>query len=437
MVVVHPAQLAAQNLGEGSQPLYGTLWSYVNGMESGAVLCVFGLLAYVFVKRPYLDSDLNALVYGALLALLTLARLDHVFFSAVFALAVALRLLLRPSRTVVRRALLTLGCFALPVALYMLINKIYFGSAIPLSGQLKSTYPLLSNDFIHLLKNLERHRRSGKWLALGWRVTQLLVPLLVAVIYLPRSFKLQAASAGVTLAWRYPERRMERLLGLTAIGVLLLGAYNFLFVGPGHQGHWYYPLSTLFVSLALIQVVGRFRWSLKLERNAGLIACGLVIALASAWFFARLHVTPDYHRRYAVFFLEEAPRIRAHYRSRPTPKLFSVDDGIVAFSTGFPTMSGTGLNTDARGLLYRKARRLGELAVARGYTHFTSFNYVNINPGRLPRRANSSRIAALIRRGYQIKHPKRYVFSVDYRSPKLTFAIIRVRRKRPSGRRPN
>jgi len=36
-------ELREQNPGEGSEPLYGTLWSYVNGMESPLVLLAFAL----------------------------------------------------------------------------------------------------------------------------------------------------------------------------------------------------------------------------------------------------------------------------------------------------------------------------------------------------------------------------------------------------------
>lgn len=420
-----PKALALQNLGEGTMPLYGTLWSYANGMETGAVICAFGLLAFLYVTRPFLDSDLNAVLYGLVLSLLILSRLDHVFMAAPFAAAATLQAWTDPTKRRLRRTGLLLAGLCAPVALYLLLSWVTIGSAFPLSGRVKTTFPLLSNDYINLLKTFDQHLRSGKWLALGWRLTQLFVPMIVAALYLPRAFRLGAARGGVALSVRYHEDRFEQFVAFWALGVLLLGLYNLLYVPHGHHGHWYFPVSTLFVTLAVIQSLSRLRLHDVLSRRYGLAACAVACAALSLLFFARLHRTPDYHHRLQAFFFEEAPRVRQYYQGSPI-RLYSVDDGIVAFGTGFPTLSGTGLTADREAFFQHQAGRLGNLAVSRGHDRFTSFTYLNANPGGLHPRTPSARIGQWLRRAYRLEHPERYHFSIEYQSPHLQFGIIRV-----------
>src|SRR5262249_18434779 len=65
---------------EGSLPLFGTLWSFMNGMESGLALATFAARALLFVgTAPERGRLLPACGLGLLAALLTLARLDCVF----------------------------------------------------------------------------------------------------------------------------------------------------------------------------------------------------------------------------------------------------------------------------------------------------------------------------------------------------------------------
>ena len=59
---------------EGYRPLPTTLWLYVNGMETGLLLCAYAATFHHFVARGAGRSRGEAVVLGLLLALLTLAR---------------------------------------------------------------------------------------------------------------------------------------------------------------------------------------------------------------------------------------------------------------------------------------------------------------------------------------------------------------------------
>jgi hypothetical protein len=78
-------------------------------------------------------------LFGFLLSIVALARLDHVFIAiALFALA-AFRLLSNRRRTLE----LALG-FVVPLLIYLIVNRVFFGSALPVSGKLKSTAPQIN-----------------------------------------------------------------------------------------------------------------------------------------------------------------------------------------------------------------------------------------------------------------------------------------------------
>jgi hypothetical protein len=82
-------------LSTGSlQPLYGSLWSFANGMETGVTLAAFAWALRCMVQRerdasPSIDWQL-----GAALSVLMLSRLDH----AALAVCVLATYALRPAR---------------------------------------------------------------------------------------------------------------------------------------------------------------------------------------------------------------------------------------------------------------------------------------------------------------------------------------------------
>jgi hypothetical protein len=66
--------------------------------------------------------------------------------------------------------------------------------------------------------------------------------------------------------------------------------------------------------------------------------------------------------------------VRQHYHeSRPC--MLEFDDGIVAFSTGFPTMSATGLMLDREAYQWLKQGRLVSMSLRRGCDRIVSLVY--------------------------------------------------------------
>jgi hypothetical protein len=420
-----PEGLAAERGAEGVLPLYGTLWSYANGMESALLLAAFGACVGWYVRRPVETDPRAAAILGALLAALTFARLDHVFLAgaALLCLGLAAARGADPGRW--KAAAAAGAAFAAPLALYLLVNQWAFGSAMPSSGRLKTSFPHVTDaNFDALAALAAAVGTDQKWLFLGWRLAQMLLPPLFAIGYLAWAVRSGPERRGIAL--RHPGDRFSRAMLATALGVVLLALYDFLYVPYGYQGHWYFPVSTLFVSLVVVKGLEGLGLAERLERSAGRARASLAgLVGISLLFFLALQRTPDYHRRYADFYFDVAPRVRAHYAGAH-PRFFSVDDGIVAWALDAPTLSGLGLMGDAELVRHAQAGTTGNLAVARGYTLFTSLVYYDLS--RFAEGTPSASLGRWMSAPYRLKHPERYEFAVDFRTP--GFAVVAVTPRR-------
>jgi hypothetical protein len=402
--------------GEGAMPLNGTLWSYVNGMESALVILAYGAVSYWYVARPVWSDRRRAAVFGGLLSVLTLARLDHGLIAGVLFGVAALRA--RPRLAHAGVVCVGAAAFAVPVLAYLGWNQANFGSPVPMSGRIKSTFPELALDVTNLVQTAQRLAP----IELVYRYAQLLLPLAVAVVCV-----IAAVRAGHR---RAPEQAHRDLLIATAVGTILLCSYNLLFVGIAEQGHWYVPVPTLFVSLAVFHAVGDQRWLAWLEASPRRTCLLLVGSMAvCAVYFVGLHRQPDYHRRYASFYFDHAPRLVQFYRERGAePRLFEADDGIVAFATGYPALSGTGLALDREGYDYYLRGKLGDLALARGHDRLTSLYYFNFTRF-VPEQADR-----LIER-FQISPAPGLEARLEYSDPGAGVGVVRVDRDGVGGDR--
>jgi len=364
-------RIAQEAVQEGALPLYGTLWSYVNGMESACVLLAFSALFHTYVARGALERVTDGVAIGLLLATLTFARLDHVFLPLVLLGAHGVGWVMgawRGRRRPLAPLLAMVGGFAVPLAAYLANNRIYFGAAMPVSGSLKSTFPLIdASNWVRLRLSIASPVASP--VGRTYREAQLVIPVLFALFYLPFVVGLERAGRIIKPVWQAEVGRREQLLLATGAAVTALALYNQLFVALYHQGHWYVPLSTTFCSLVVISVVDRVR------TPAWLGAAWLVtVSAASIGCFVHLVRHPGYHSRYADFYFDQAPRLRAFYGAQQ-PCFFEADDGIFAYATRYPSLSGTGLNLDAEGAQALKQGRLIPLAVERGCGRITSVVY--------------------------------------------------------------
>ena len=124
--------------------------NFANGMETGIlVLCLSALLYFSLKYRPFSDSSTSkhAFVFGLLLGLTVLARLDMVFLLAVIYTFILWQAFAKTERAgrarLGKQLLLSVIAFTLVTAPYFVYNKIHFGAIMPISGQLKNSFPYI------------------------------------------------------------------------------------------------------------------------------------------------------------------------------------------------------------------------------------------------------------------------------------------------------
>lgn len=363
---------------EGPLPLYGTLWSYANGMESGAVLLFYGLLAELYTRcsESRTVSSRAAGGFGALAAGFTLARLDHGLLVLPILFGFCARAWL-DGPGAWRNVLRALGAYGAPLVTYLLVNRWLFGSALPVSGRLKSTFPAFTSDHVKNLGLLLESSPVCGSLSTFWREMQLVIPLLAAVVLLPLTLVARVAPSGLTVRLRASCTSFDGFLTLTGVGVVLLGGYNFLFTPTYDQGHWYFPVSTLFVSLTVVSLLERVPFRAPPWARASAVA---VILAVSVWVFVRLSRVPAYHARYSDFFWRRAGEVKAFYQKlepKDRPRLIEVEDGLLGYSLDVPTMSRQ-LALDVEGVRAHQAKKLVKLAQERGFSRVSSLSYCDL-----------------------------------------------------------
>jgi hypothetical protein len=362
--LTHQADLASSM--EGPFPVYGTLWSYVNGMESGAVLFCFGLSTRCFLAYSEQPSRGRALSAGASLGALVLSRLDHVLIALpLLATLVSEARSRRRSGTEIVELVLV---FAVPVALDVLVNVHWFGAAMPVSGALKTSFPVFTPLHLQTWVDLWKAGSQANLWTLQ-REASLIVPLSCACGYLAVTFRARRLGATWLLCYRPSVRLYERFLVPTAAGVILLAGYDILFVVDGPSS-WYLPVSTLFVSLAVLALTDRAPFAVPAAGTGAVLGAVACLSLA---LFLKLERQPDYHAAYARFFWQDAPELRRHFGRHP-PHILEIDDGIVNYALDTPAMSA-GLALDPEGVDALKGGHLFDLAYERGFNCLSTLVY--------------------------------------------------------------
>jgi hypothetical protein len=121
---------------------------FANGMETGIlVLCVSVLLYFSLKYLPFSGSSTSkhAFVFGLLLGLTVLARLDMVFLLVVIYAFVLWQILFKTKRADriqhIKQLLANAIAFTSTTMPYFIYNKMKFGAIMPISGQLKNSFP--------------------------------------------------------------------------------------------------------------------------------------------------------------------------------------------------------------------------------------------------------------------------------------------------------
>lgn len=414
-----------------ARPIFTTLWSYANGMETPLLLVTFAATALFVIKRERWSGYRDALVFALLLSLLTFSRLDHVFFAGAMWMTVAGWAWRDGDVQRLRHVLAAGVAFALAVLLYMLGNQLVYGTPMPVSGGFKSSFPRISTSTLRRLWTLLSDTPE-QWMSGATRLYQLLFPMLVAAIYLPLNLRLSSDAGGSSplqlprwlprIALRPGRDRIDAMLCWTAAAVLVLGTYNTLFVLLVHTGPWYFPISALFVSLAFVTSLERVldqRRLLGSTRARALVLAGVTVV--SAAYFFRAHHRSSYLADQAQFYYDEAPAIRAYFGDAP-PKLVEFDDGIVTFATHFPALSGFGLALDHEAIEAKRRGELMTLALARGHGHVASSHYVQFYQSDPPTSEQARKRYKWISKAER----ERFDFEVEYHSPASGFTIFKL-----------
>jgi hypothetical protein len=371
-------QLAAQGGALGPAPLFGTLYAYSSGMESGAVLLAFAVTAFAFVRFSRGTSRRSGLACGGALAFLCFARLDHGAF-AVFPLTVwALHAIHAPARR--RFAVSAIAVFVLPLVAYLAMNLAYVGVALPVSGTGKTSFPLPTTGAVSAILDIVRDPLAphNPWTVM--RALPIALPSVAALLWLAVFLRVRVGSKLLGVEVRPFATAFDLFLLQMTPGVLLLAVYSLLFVYLPQIGHWYFPVSTLYVSLVAYRllsiVVAKIPTLHGWPKLVALSRTAVVVALA-AWVvlgFLRYQRRPDYMKSFARMYWEVGPKVRRTLKN-DVPKLLEWDDGIVGLSLGVPAMSGLRLAIDDEASKVAAAGHLADLAVSRGFGALTTFYY--------------------------------------------------------------
>ncbi len=303
----------ARRLGLRSWPLGIPMLAtfFLTGMygSEGHINGVCILASLLFLVRVHARPDpRDAIVLGVLLGLTMLARLDNVFLVAAMLAGLTFSLPKgdRPRRTTVAR-IATAG--AAVVAPYLIWNLVTFGSFVPISGAIKSTFPHVVGDA----------RNLG---ALGLA-----------------TFVFAAAGAAWSLFGRQGSGR-RLAFGAMAAGVLAQDLYIVLYTNHNTHWAWYYVSGSLLATLLLCAAA-----DVAMQRGAWLRRRGVAVAAAAS------------HNQFIVEYLPRSTDERweiqfAQYMDRTLPAGAGVlvfdYPGHLAFYSSLRIVAADGLMGDFR-----------------------------------------------------------------------------------------
>jgi hypothetical protein len=390
-------------------------------MESPLAILFYATLMWVMVQSDFLNSYRSAVVAGLLLSAMFLSRLDQAFFAIAFGIIFGLWALVnREWRTFKYLAFAGLVVGFIVVA-YLAYNYFTVGMMMPASAILKSHFPValgyFNDKFLILSRVLENPSRSDFREVMG-KTLVMVLPAAIALVFLVWSL-VQLASRRLM--------PLDRALSVTSLFVILLALYNFLYVHYADQGHWYFPVSTLFLTLLVIRFSGGFLTPQSEVIPKRSVVEMLAVAGLLLFYFVNV-LQGDQNRTFTQFLVERAPKLQQFYAGQE-PKIVEYDDGIISYATGFPSMSGLGFTLDAEGVTAKRANDLLALAYRRGHDRIMSFSY--FNPAGLALDSESDFVAEKLGATFFLHPPEvaKYNFQVEYLSEDGRFAVIQFQPK--------
>lgn len=370
---------------------YGNTWSFINGMESPLSLFLFALLITIAIKWnifyiPIRNNSGKIILCSALLALVTLSRLDDIFLVASF-LVVAFTV--APSKDRVGKSLALIIVPVIAVAAYMLFNKVYAGSFLPISGIAKGGISIKGN-ILHAISlaapvSYMGSNSWGWWTSLGWRSILMNLPGLTGVgfMWLRRRevgnlFYAFIGKTQLETEFRFYSANHFALLLSLALYITLKWLYNLVNVGLWHQGHWYYPISIFSANLIIAYFISYYMPSYRPSKGGATLALAALLAfnLYLSYSMDANKAAREYNRHYYSLWLNKDDLTLSIKKADPNARLVEYDDGIISYSLGVPVMNGLGFALDKEALQAKKEGKLLDLSRRRGFQYITSLNYM-------------------------------------------------------------
>jgi len=369
---------------------FGAPWSFVNGMESGLSILLFGLLSYLLFARNVLAviTAWRLTLVSAVITAIALSRLDDIFlFLPLFALIV-----IRGSNwpEVARNAAPAASVPLVVIGAYLLYNHHYSGMVLPISAVTKSYglfHPVAwQNTLKELVSTLIPPRSPASewtWSGAAWRSFQLTVPVVCSFLWLLHTRRRLGD-------FRTRIHDMDHVsLVVLLIAVLYVCAkagYNFFYVHLWDQGHWYFPLNIMIANMLVLLFVDAFisgRRDLSENTQAAFAASGW-LSMAAAFAFVivcgNAFVQLKHYSRYGADFFnfwKERTSISSQLsRLQPAGGILEFDDGIVSYSLTRTTTNGMTLAGDAEELARSRQGEMLDLAHERGIRLIASVWYM-------------------------------------------------------------
>jgi hypothetical protein len=422
--------------------LFGNMpaWGFVNGMEQGFSALFGGLFLYLMARAltdPRSDLETNPyaprgawtpwLRMGLVLPFIVLSRLDDGFVAV--GLAASILLLdrkVRPLRSRIVAAAQLTGPTWILVGSYMIYNRVYAGTALPISGQSKAGIALVNNLFVALtglfpamadIKNhFTRHSDQLKILLNSFRWAELLTPMLVSGAYIlwhlqRRRVEAREPDAAATAV----SARQTLLVGVSA-GVIMKALYNLVNVNFWHQAGWYYTFPLIWVSflgsIALMPVVERLK-PLRIPRYLLPLAYTFYIFAATSRQIGEFLIGTAANVSSGEYaYLVDGKRISEKLtEGGRAVKLLAFDDGATGYALPFPTIQGFVFAGDLESLKALKQEHLLRHVYDRGHHILTSATYL---PMLVPART-SDEIRTFLKDSFLDERVKAELDSFDYR----------------------
>ena len=272
------------------EPRFGSLWSFTNAMETAPLIFFFGLLMWLWSHADFMQTNKSAVTTGLTLSLIILSRLDHILLVIAFFGYMIIQMIVKGGGTKFLSHFLTAATVqATIVGLYILANLMTTGMTLPISGSIKTTFPEIAagvaklQEFPVVLSNFKQPDFGASL----WRYTQILLPAICSIAVVIKLLVRKIFTLG---------SRLDQFWLVTAGMVVLLSAYNFLFVPTLDQGHWYFPISILFMTLVTVD------WLPDIGNTSSRVISLTVLTIITLLFYYAVYHNASHNQRFADFY---------------------------------------------------------------------------------------------------------------------------------------